>query len=97
MKRQFDSEDKQFCGRVRVAHVLSFFMLPYYVYLRSESHLVMYVTIAVKKRCSVSLYLQLCVGGLMSYLHYLCLLGHSNVQHILCCVFVFIFFHCFLV
>jgi hypothetical protein len=26
----------------------------------------------------------------MFYLHYLCLLAHSGVQHILCCVFVFL-------
>ena len=41
------------------------------------------------KRCSVRLYLKLFVGGLMSYLCYLCLLAHSGVQHILCCVFLF--------
>jgi hypothetical protein len=28
----------------------------------------------------------------MSYLRYLCLLAHSDVQHILCCVFVLFFF-----
>ena len=28
----------------------------------------------------------------MSYLRYLCLLAHSGVQHILCCVFVLFFF-----
>ena len=28
----------------------------------------------------------------MSYLRYLCLLAHSDVQHILCCVFVSFFF-----
>ena len=26
----------------------------------------------------------------MSYLHVLCLFGHSGVQHILCCVFCFV-------
>ena len=44
------------------------------------------------KRCSVRLYLQLFVGGCMSYLRYLCLLAHSGVQHIWCCVFVLFFF-----
>jgi len=34
--------------------------------------------------CSVRLYLQLFVGGLMSYLRYFCLLAHNGVQHILC-------------
>ena len=40
----------------------------------------------------VHLYLQLFVWGLMSYLRYLCLFAHSGVQHILCCVFVFVLF-----
>ena len=29
----------------------------------------------------------------MSYLRYLCLFTFSGVQHILCCVFVFVFLH----
>ena len=33
------------------------------------------------------LYIQLFVGGLISYLSYLCLLAYSGGQHILCCVF----------
>ena len=37
-------------------------------------------------------YLQLFVGGLMSYLRYLCLFAHSGVQRILCCVFALYFF-----
>jgi hypothetical protein len=28
----------------------------------------------------------------MSYLRYMCLFAHSGIQHILCCVFVLIFF-----
>jgi len=44
--------------------------------------------------CSV-FNLQLFVGGLKSYLRYLCLLTHSGVQHILCCVFrYFVFVLC---
>ena len=42
--------------------------------------------------CLARLFLQLFVGGLMSYLRYLCLFAHSVVQHILCCVFVLFFF-----
>jgi hypothetical protein len=38
------------------------------------------------------LYLQLFVGGIMSYLRYLCLFPNSGVQHILCCAFVLLFF-----
>jgi hypothetical protein len=60
------------------------------LYYSSDSRLVMFVAIAVKKRCSVRLYFQLVIGGLMSYLRYLCLLAHSDVQQILCCVFDFI-------
>jgi hypothetical protein len=42
--------------------------------------------------CSVRLYLQLFVKGLMSYLRYLCLFAHSGVHHTLCCVFALFFF-----
>ena len=42
------------------------------------------------KLCSVRLYLQLFVEGLMSYLCYLCLFAYSGVQHISCCVFCFV-------
>ena len=41
--------------------------------------------------CSVRFYLQLFVGGLISYLRYLCLFAYSDVQHILCYVFSFSF------
>ena len=37
------------------------------------------------------LYIQLFVGGLISYLSYLCLFAYSGVQHILCCIFCFVF------
>ena len=30
--------------------------------------------------------LRLFVGGLMAYLHYLCLFAYSGIQNILCCV-----------
>ena len=43
-------------------------------------------------RYSVRLNLQLFVGGLMSYLRYLCLFSYSGVQHTVCCVFVLGFF-----
>jgi hypothetical protein len=45
-----------------------------------------------KGSLAVRLYLQLFVGGLMSYLRYLCLFAYSGFQHILCCVFVFLVF-----
>jgi hypothetical protein len=38
--------------------------------------------------CDVRYDFQLFVGGLMSYLHYLCLFAYSGAQYILCCVFV---------
>ena len=44
--------------------------------------------------CSVPLYLQMFIGGLISYLRYLCLFVHSGVKHILCCVFDFPFVLC---
>jgi hypothetical protein len=46
------------------------------------------------KRWSIQPHLKLFVGGFMSYLRYWCLLVHSGVQHILCCVcgmFIFVF------
>ena len=49
-----------------------------------------------KKRCSFGLYLQLFVGGLMSYLRYLCLFGSSlppvvcRRAHVLFTLFVFV-------
>ena len=51
-----------------------------------------------KKRCSFGLYLQLFVGGLMSYLRYLCLFGSSlppvvcRRSHVLFTLFVFVRF-----
>jgi hypothetical protein len=41
---------------------------------------------------SVRLYPQLFSGGRMSYLRYLCLFAYCGVQHILCYVFVLLFF-----
>ena len=70
----------------RVAHLFSIFVLSYSVFLRSEFHFVMPVTISAYIRCSVRLYLQLFV--LVSYLRWLCLVAHNGVQHILYCVFV---------
>ena len=55
-------------------------MLSNYVSLRSMFRVVMSVTISAYKRCLVRLYLQLFVGGLMSYIRYLCLFMHSGVQ-----------------
>jgi hypothetical protein len=39
----------------------------------------------------VLLYLQLFVGGCMSYLRYVCVFAHSGVQHILRCACVLFF------
>ena len=64
------------------------------VSLRSEFRVVMYkknvrpLRCPHKKRCSVSLNLQLFVGVLLSYLRYLCLFVHSGVQRILRSVFL---------
>jgi hypothetical protein len=45
----------------------------------------------VKFKCFLHrLYLQLFVGRLMSYLRYLCFFAYWVVQHILCCVFIFL-------
>ena len=43
------------------------------------------------RQCSVRLYLPLFVGGLVSYLRYLCLFAQSDAKHILYCAFCFVF------
>jgi hypothetical protein len=79
-------------GSVLLIFLVFFCVLFYCVSLRSEFRVVMSVTISALKQCSVRFYRQLFVGGLMSYLRYLCLLTYSGVHHILCCVFVLFFF-----
>jgi len=56
--------------------------------LCSEFRVVMSVAISPYNRYCACLYLQLFVGELMSYLRYLCLFAYSDVQHIMCCVFL---------
>jgi hypothetical protein len=68
-----------------------FFALSYYVSLRPEFRVCCPLQFP-SKWCSVRLYLHLFVGGLMSYLRYLCLFAYSGVQHILCCISVLFFF-----
>ena len=95
-----------FCW-VRVAHLFfvvvvvfvlfcfffCFFALSYYVSSRSEFRVVMSYAISVKEKlCSVCLYLQLFVGGRMSYLRYLCLLCTCCPTHIMLLFFVWFFF-----
>jgi len=63
-------------------------VLFYYVSLLSEFRVVMSVVISAWKRCSVCLFLQLFVGGIMSCLH---LFGHDGFQNIYCVEFVLFF------
>ena len=60
--------------------------------LRSQFSVVIFVTISSYKRYSVRLYVQLFVGGRISYLRYSCLFAYSGLQYIQCCVFVLFFF-----
>ena len=62
------------------------------LYFLSDFRVVMTVALSARRRCSVRLCLQLFIAGLMSYLHYLCLPAYSGLQHILCCVFILLFF-----
>ena len=64
------------------------FLLCRYVSLRSEFRVVFPVTISALKRSSVRRYHQLFVGGIMSYVRYMCLLADNGVQCILCFVFL---------
>ena len=54
--------------------------------LRSEFRVVMSITNSASKQCSLRLYLQLFVGVLISFLHYLCLLRIvvSNTYFVVC-------------
>jgi hypothetical protein len=58
------------------------------VSLRSEFCVAMSVTISALIQCSIRLYLQLFVVGLMSYLRYLCLFEYSS-SNTYCVVFFF--------
>ena len=69
--------------------LLIFFVLCYYVSLRSEFRVMISVTISRQK--DVRVCLQLFIGGIMSYLRCLWLLAYRGVQHILCCGFIL---HC---
>ena len=70
-------------------HVFIFFVLSYYESLRSEFRVVMSVTISAYKLCSVRLYLQLFVGGLMSYLRYFCVYVSIVVSNTYCVPYLF--------
>ena len=75
------------CRRAHVLFTLCVFV--WFVFTSSclqEGSCLIYVMCV----CLVCLYLQLFVGGLMSYLRYVCLLVHSGVQHI--CVVFFVLF-----
>ena len=77
---------------ILVGSVLLFFVvfvLSYYIYLRSDFLVLMSFTISALKR---SLYLQLFVGGFMSYLGYLCFFAYRVVQHILRVFLLLLFF-----
>jgi hypothetical protein len=56
-------------NNVRIIEI-NFREYPYYVSLRFELRVVMYVTISAEEPYSVRLFLQLFVGGLMPYLRY---------------------------
>ena len=71
---------------VRVAHLFSFLCFPImFLYVLGS---VLRTPLRIR---TVHLYLQLFVGGLMSYLRYLCFFAYSCVQNMLCCGF-FVFF-----
>jgi hypothetical protein len=70
-------------GGVRVAHLFSFLCWPFMCLCVLSSVLWCSLQFSQKKRCSVRDYLQLFVGGMMSYLRYLCLLAYCGVQHVI--------------
>ena len=74
-----------FFGGIHIAHIFCFFcgvLLYMYLYVLScDAHYDFCI-----KQCSVPIYLQLFVGGPLSYLHYLCLLHIvvSNTYFVVC-------------
>jgi len=85
----------RFFGGVRVAHLFSFLCGPIMcLYVLSS---VSWCPLRFPHKGNIRLVFtsKLFVEGLMSYLRYLCLPTHSNIQHILCCVcalFVYILY-----
>ena len=73
-------------GEVRVAHIFKFFMLSYYVSLRSETRVVISVTMSAKKRCSVRLYLKLFAGG---FIYVICVCLRIVLYNTYCDMFLF--------
>ena len=92
-------------GRVHVAHLFGFLWCGFDLFVfvlclvsnvacvscvRSQFliHVVHFIVLFV---CSIRLYLRLFVGGVMSYLFYLCLLTYNGAQHfVLAYVFTFL-------
>jgi hypothetical protein len=69
--------------------------LSYQMSLRSEFRVVMFVAIYASKRCSVHSYLQLFVGGFMSYsLICMCLCTMVSNTYCVVCFVLFVFVLC---
>jgi hypothetical protein len=87
---------------ITMGTILWKFSLNYYFqwcYILHTSHLTLHTNEEQKDTnfhniniVSVRVYLQLFVGGLMSNVRHLPLFVHSGIHHILCCVFVLLFF-----
>jgi hypothetical protein len=71
---------------------LFYYIYPLYYIVDNRRLLLFLSIISPLKRCSVRLYIELFVGGFMSYLPYLCLFACGGVQHILCVLFFCFFF-----
>ena len=75
-------------GGICVAHLFSFLCCP--IMCLCVLSFVLWCPLRFPHK-PVHLYLQLFVEGCMFYLRYLCLVAHSGVQHIMCCVFALFF------
>jgi hypothetical protein len=89
LRKHFSSFPVLMVGSMLLIFFILFCVVLLYVF---PFCVLMSVTISPLKWCSVRLYLQLFVGGLISYLRYLCLFSHSDIRHALCCVFVLFLF-----
>jgi hypothetical protein len=71
--------------RISLATICEIGMLLYFFFTTKANFIIFKVIIMIWLTVTF-------VGGLMSYLYYLCLFSHGGLQHILCCVFVLFFF-----
>ena len=82
-KKQEHLRSRPVFYEVCIVHLFSYLCCPIMCLYVLSSVLWCSLQFSQKKRYSVRDYLQLFVGGMMSYLRYLCLLAYCGVQHVI--------------